>query len=215
MGGAITLPWQDDNVAEAAEAEDLQQLRWLLDNHGDPNALSRSSGRTALGCVAAGGRSDVVKLLLAARAEVNLCDAGGHCEAGSGSALHHSSSNGWEETSGLLLSHGADPDIYDEMGSTALHIAAVEGRSEVVSVLIDSRANLETKESELASGWRRALHLAVIAGRVEAAKCLLDAKAIVNVAPSSPRSRVTPMHLAAFNGRECLSLGFRPVEQRF
>mmetsp|Transcript_159247 Transcript_159247/g.510890 ORF Transcript_159247/g.510890 Transcript_159247/m.510890 type:complete len:377 (+) Transcript_159247:52-1182(+) len=198
MGGAIQLPWQEDNVADVVEAEDLSQLRHLLAERADANALSRSTGSSALAAAACNNRSDVVTLLLAARAEVNLRVA---TDSGR-TALHQAALHGCAEACLCLFEQRADPEALDEEGYTALHLASLEGRCDVLRGLIDGKANLQAKVIEQVPSWGcEALHLAVLAGRHEAARCLLDAKASVNFVTSGPLSQISPLLCAALHGR--------------
>eukprot|EP00931_Biecheleriopsis_adriatica_P088380 TRINITY_DN62714_c0_g1_i1.p1 TRINITY_DN62714_c0_g1~~TRINITY_DN62714_c0_g1_i1.p1 ORF type:complete len:376 (+),score=105.23 TRINITY_DN62714_c0_g1_i1:72-1199(+) len=197
MGASLQLPWEEDNVAEAMESDDLQLLRRLVAERAEMNAYSRSSGCSALSSAAASMRPDIVELLLAARAEVDTQDDLG-AETEGRTALHQAALAGCSETSRCLLQRRADPELQDAEGHTALHCASLEGRCEVLRVLTASRADVEAKVLETPAWGCRALHLAVIAGRHDAARCLLDAKASAN---ETSTSEVTPIHVAALRGR--------------
>lgn len=73
----------------------------------------------------------------------------------------------------LLLEAGADIDSQDVPGSgmTALAVATLQRRLEVVRLLLDHGAN---KETATWSGGTRPLHLAVFENDVEGVRLLLD-----------------------------------------
>lgn len=76
---------------------------------------------------------------------------------------------------------------------TALHLASNEGHEEVVRILIEYGANIES-ETRMN---RRALHIACIRGNLEVVKILLDANAEKN---PKDKDFYTPLHFAAENG---------------
>ena len=73
----------------------------------------------------------------------------------------------------ILLDAGADPDIQNEHGRTALHGAAALGRSEVVQILVDAGADPDIKDNN----GETALVITVETGRLEIAQILVDAGA--------------------------------------
>ena len=77
-------------------------------------------------------------------------------------------------------------------GLTPLHVAAGNGRAEVVKVLLKSGAKLEAKDKK---HWKTPLHWAVFGGGVAAAQALLDAGADVNAKDARGQ---TPLRAALF-----------------
>jgi ankyrin repeat protein len=69
------------------------------------------------------------------------------------------------------LSHGADPNIANKAGQTALHQAVVRGDQEIVKLLLNtSGININQQD---ASHGMTALHLAVLFGHQEIIQLLL------------------------------------------
>jgi len=69
----------------------------------------------------------------------------------------------------LLLDYGADPNLPDSDGNTALHLASQAGRSEVVMVLVQGGASTTTVNR----AGNSPLHLAAIYGHLECMQALV------------------------------------------
>lgn len=91
-----------------------------------------------------------------------------------------------------LLEDGADPNLAQGDGLTALHLAAREGHLEVVAILINAGA--ETSATTRIGDYTP-LHLAGGAGHADVVGALLGAGA--NPGAVTTASGVTPLHLAA------------------
>eukprot|EP00095_Tigriopus_kingsejongensis_P010708 maker-scaffold179_size282488-snap-gene-1.25 protein:Tk10708 transcript:maker-scaffold179_size282488-snap-gene-1.25-mRNA-1 annotation:"ankyrin repeat and kh domain-containing protein 1" len=150
------------------------------------------SDYTPLSLGASGGYVEIIKLLLSHGAEINS-------RTGSKlgiSPLMLAAMNGHTAAVKLLLDMGSDINAQIETNrNTALTLACFQGRHEVVSLLLDRKANVEhraktglTPLMEAASGGY------VVVGRV-----LLDKGADVN-APPVPSSRDTALTIAADKG---------------
>lgn len=130
----------------AAERDDPQFVRLLLDHGADVNVRSVGVGRTALFEAATWHKPQNVRLLLNHGADVNVRDYEGS------TPLMHAAwpwPNDTEavETLRLLLSHGADVNAVDQGGKTALiHLLAdeqhEEGYAEIVRLFL--AYNVET-----------------------------------------------------------------------
>lgn len=94
------------------------------------------------------GNSEVVRLLLASGAQVDLPDLYG-C-----TALHAAAFEGHEETAELLLSNGADPNERDDDQWTPLHAAVLRGHEKLIRLLVDKISSGEQKVRD----WRWALN---------------------------------------------------------
>ena len=114
--------------------------------------------------------------------------------------------NGDYDQVSALISRGADP-AWTYRSDSALHIAAENGRVQVVGLLLDHGWDKEARND-----WgRRPLHLAAEEkGHVEVIQLLAERGAEINCQDSFKQD--TPLHHAADNGRTAvvqllLSLG--------
>lgn len=76
---------------------------------------------------------------------------------------------GKTEAAKLLIDAGADLNIQNADGSTALHTAAVFGNNEIAQLLIDAGSDLNAKNNDGAT----ALHVSAFFGRLEIVKALI------------------------------------------
>ncbi|CAF0855296.1 unnamed protein product, partial [Didymodactylos carnosus] len=209
----------------AATAGHSSIVAILLDNGANIEAQSERTKDTALSLACSGGRQDVVEVLLkkAANREhrnvsdytpLSLAASGGYVNiiklllsygaeinSRTGSKLGISplmlaSMNGHVAAVKLLLDMGSDINAQIETNrNTALTLACFQGRAEVVSLLVDRKANIEhraktglTPLMESASG-----------GYVDVGRVLLERGADVN-APPVPTSKDTALTIAADKG---------------
>ena len=91
-----------------------------------------------------------------------------------------------------LLAEGADPNVAQGDGLTALHVAAQEGNLEIAGLLLDAGANVEAKTR---IGGYTPLHLAGGGAHAAVVRALLGAGA--NTGAVTTTTGVTPLHLAA------------------
>lgn len=92
-----------------------------------------------------------------------------------------------------LITHGANPELPDALGNTALILAAEMGRVDIVDILIEENVQLEVANN---SGLR-ALHLAAAFNHTLCVKSLVEAKVAVNLPDVDG---VTPLHDVAAKG---------------
>jgi ankyrin repeat protein len=123
---------------------DLRIARSLLRHGADPNAKNKISGQTAIHMAAFQGRPDVARLLIRARAYINIRDKHGH------GPLSCAIIRDRKELFLLLLKSGADPKLQPE----ALGLAAFEGKLAYVKLLVESGWDLHSKAHQ----GRTALH---------------------------------------------------------
>ncbi|XP_058805828.1 ankyrin repeat domain-containing protein 50-like isoform X2 [Phymastichus coffea] len=182
-------------------------------------------GQTALNLAARHGYSEVVKVLLAAGANVDHADCdgwtalraaawGGHtkvveqllkCGAmvdcadwDQRTALRAAAWGGHEEIVKALLQHDADVNRTDDEGRTALIAAAYMGHSEIVEHLLDFGAVIDHADSD----GRTALSVAALCvpsshGYTKVVSLLLERGADVN---HQDKDGMTPLLVAAFEG---------------
>jgi ankyrin repeat protein len=131
-------------------------------------------GRTALHKAVGEGNIEMVKLLLANNADVNVQDTlhqftplhsavsrsvaellianGANVHArtdkvsGSATPLHNAAQEGQLEVAETLIAHGADVNAKNEWGSTPLHCAVMEKKKDVVRLLLASKADTNSRD---------------------------------------------------------------------
>ncbi|GAB6028256.1 hypothetical protein CHUAL_002439 [Chamberlinius hualienensis] len=164
----------------------------LLLNRSANKEHRNVSDYTPLSLAASGGYVNIIKLLLNHGAEINS-------RTGSKlgiSPLMLAAMNGHTAAVRLLLDMGSDINAQIETNrNTALTLACFQGRQEVVSLLVDRKANVEHR----AKTGLTPLMEAASGGYVEVGRVLLDKGADVNASPV-PSSRDTALTIAADKG---------------
>nr|XP_023030075.1 ankyrin repeat domain-containing protein 17-like [Leptinotarsa decemlineata] len=164
----------------------------LLLNRNANKEHRNVSDYTPLSLAASGGYVNIIKLLLSHGAEINS-------RTGSKlgiSPLMLAAMNGHTAAVKLLLDMGSDINAQIETNrNTALTLACFQGRHEVVSLLLDRKANVEHR----AKTGLTPLMEAASGGYVDVGRVLLDKGADVNAIPV-PSSRDTALTIAADKG---------------
>ncbi|KAJ8680121.1 hypothetical protein QAD02_015908 [Eretmocerus hayati] len=202
-------PWTDVSREEAAQQAVVAAaaqghepvVEYLLDM--SEVIIDRADslvGETALTAAASHGSTATVSALLARGADPAALNVKGF------SALMLAAKEGHAGTAERLLqgslSMSTEADLEatkhllkqkDPMGRSALSIAASEGHSSLISLILDKGASIEDTDKE----GLTALAWACVRGRLNAAQCLIDRGADVNTCDKIGR---TPLDLAAFQG---------------
>ncbi len=177
-------------LLKAAYDGDLKMLRAAL-KRGTPVDVKSDIGFTALGLAARENHLEALKILIAAKADVNA-------EYWDRTWLHWSSLSGQMEVVKLLIAAGAKVNTtYHEDsgagGETPLIGAAREGQTEIVKVLIAAGANVNVVMT-----WNRtALYFAASQKNPELMSVLLKAGADPSIAD---KEGMTPLMEAALAG---------------
>ncbi|XP_072831735.1 E3 ubiquitin-protein ligase MIB2 isoform X3 [Vicugna pacos] len=115
---------------------------------------TKNQGRTALQVAAYLGQVELVRLLLQARAGVDLADDEGN------TALHYAALGNQPEATLVLLSSGCGANALNGTRSSALHVAVQRGFLEVVRVLCERGCDVNLPDAHA----NTPLHCAISAG---------------------------------------------------
>lgn len=173
-------------LQRAAQSKCPGCVKHLLAAGSDPNA---GVGRSALFHAAFNGDVESLKMLLAARADINATDKGM-------SPLYAAAQEGHVEVVRRLIAAGAALDLHtDDAHSTALYAAADAGHLDIVKMLINAGANVNLRTSQGSTTLMRAVekqHHAIVDE-------LLKAGADVN-ARGGNGGDWTPLLIASWTG---------------
>ncbi len=176
-------PLPDPKISKEVAQAELQQ-----------KGISAAEYDSKLIEAAENGDDELVKLLIAAGADVNKANKYGN------TPLYRAAWNGHTECAKLLIAAGADVNKADKFGETPLYCAADKGRTECVKLLIAAGADVNMADED----GLTPLHLAAYNGHTECVKLLIDARADVNKADKFGE---TPLYWAAKEGHtECVKL---------
>ncbi|KAL2773479.1 E3 ubiquitin-protein ligase MIB2 isoform 4 [Daubentonia madagascariensis] len=151
----------------------------LLQRHPE-QVDTKNQGRTALQMAAYLGQVELVRLLLQARAGVDLPDDEGN------TALHYAALGNQPEAARVLLSAGCGADALNSTRSTALHVAVQRGFLEVVRILCERGCDVNLPDAHADTP----LHSAISAGA--------GASGIVEVLTEVPGIDVTATNSQGF-----------------
>jgi ankyrin repeat protein len=188
---------QDDEgmtpLAGAVVQEQVDVVRFLLDNGADPN-IPNKHGLTPLEHACGRDRTNALalaKLLLAKGALVNATNVAGFTIP----PLEWAVSSDNTELVEFLLDHGADAKAKSDVGSTFLHTAADRGDLEIAKMLIAHGVDVNAK----ITGGTTPLHQAAWGGHEALMELLLSKGAEADAKRSDG---LTPLINAAGPGAE-------------
>ena len=175
----------EDDLYSAIRANDLRQMKALLDQGVSPNTQG-PDGITPLMAAAEAGSLDAMKMLIDRRADVNSRNTFG------------STALMWSVTDAkkvrLLLDHGADVNVAARSGRTALIVAEFANPSaEVARMLLAKGANVAVMDQRKVTP----MNAATFGNDTATVRLLLDASADVNTADTF--IGLTPLINAAGN----------------
>jgi ankyrin repeat protein len=162
----------EQDLTKAIVDGDSDLVRQLIVESSDLNKTDRVVG-APLHYAATTGNSEIVQLLLDARADINLLTRF-HPKK---QAIHLAAANGHIQVLQILLDKGVDVNATSSRGSTALHEAVVGGSYDVARYLIEMGANTDITDDD--KGFTP-LHQAVRLNSPELASLLLDSGADPN-----------------------------------
>ncbi|KAB1268415.1 E3 ubiquitin-protein ligase MIB2 [Camelus dromedarius] len=137
-----------------AQKSDLEHPGRLVVEVALGNVDTKNQGRTALQVAAYLGQVELVRLLLQARAGVDLADDEGN------TALHYAALGNQPEATLVLLSSGCGANALNGTRSSALHVAVQRGFLEVVRVLCERGCDVNLPDAHA----NTPLHCAISAG---------------------------------------------------
>jgi ankyrin repeat protein len=148
LGTLVVLCGCDEKKEEKKDASISQDMVRAIvqDKPGEVKDLldkgesldARQNGQTALHIAAMNGKVDIVTILIARGANVNIQDDQGV------TPLMLASKTGKVDAVKALIAQGAKLEAQDKLGENALHIAAANGKKDVVEVLLDRGANIRS-----------------------------------------------------------------------
>lgn len=204
--GIVNMKDEDGRTAlHSAVLGDRSKLVGLLVEFNTDVNIKDNSGCTVLHLAAEKNQFDVVKLFIEHDANVNTQDNKGctalHKSIRNGrldtmsddyNELHLVHCKGQSETAKLLVECGANIDLRDNKGHTALHLAALKGQLDTVKFLTKNR---DRDMNVIDNNGRTSLHLAASKGQLEIVKLLVECGANVNIRDSKGN---TALHLAVW-----------------
>ncbi|KAL8707961.1 MAG: hypothetical protein Q9220_007104 [cf. Caloplaca sp. 1 TL-2023] len=127
---------------EVARSGNVEILQDLIEKHINLNAQDES-GWTALTLAAGWGQLEMVKIMLEKGADPNIATND------EWTALHDAAEAGHVEIVSALLQAGADPERFTKIGSasTPIHCAIDNSHRDVVKILIDHGASLQSRDN--------------------------------------------------------------------
>ena len=173
----------DSRVADAAMQSDVAAVRALIASGEDINA-AQGDGMTALHWAARRGETDMVRMLLAAGANVRATT-----RLGNYTPLLLASEAGHAAGIEALIAAGADPKGTTAAGVTPLMLASASGQVEAVKILIARGADVNAAEP---NRGETALMFAAANRRSDVVRALIAAKANVNAATKAVSLKTAP-----------------------
>ena len=128
------------SIHKAAEAGNIEAVKKHLTDGANVNAKDEDS-KTPLLHAAVDGHKDVVELLIAKGADIEL-----RCTTCGGTALGHAASGGHKEIIELLIEKGADVNAKSKGETTPLHSAAMHDHKEIAELLIAKGVDVNVKD---------------------------------------------------------------------
>ena len=169
-------------LLHAAAAGDLDIVQWLLRNEADVDARD-SRGRCALYYALVNKHERIVRDFLARKPQLNVSTTDGQTLL----------ETAMEQVSmvRLLLDAGADTELGNKRNRTALIVAVLEKKTEVVQLLVERRANVHHRDKD---GFNPILIATAHSTDADIVRILAEAGANLNDA--HPATGDTPLHLA-------------------
>ena len=149
------------SILEALENEDISKAVDMIGGGVDPNEIEESSGWTPLIFAASHGETDLARMLILAKADVNhQCNDGW-------SALMFAAHFGHGDIAKLLLDEGADVFLRANDGRDAHFIARSGSFQSIADAVEDAMRSQQQKRMYNVEGASSPVHVAAHVGDVE------------------------------------------------
>jgi FOG: Ankyrin repeat len=193
-GAAVDTPidYGENSITplqKASWAGALPIVQYLISKGANVNAQANETKETALLNAVSNGYTEIVKALIAAKADVALRNAYDF------NAFTSAVAAGNQEIAGLLLDAGSKIDD-GTSGLTPLAFAASSGNTEMIRFLAARGADVN---HGVKSGGQTPLISAIYGAKVESVKTLIELKANVN---AKMKDGTTPLKLARKGDQE-------------
>lgn len=183
----------------ASEHNNIEAVEELLDHPNIQIDQKDTDNNTPLHTASDKGHIDIVRLLIAKKADINAQNKKLK------TPLYCASSCGHLEVVRLLLASGANPGLADKNGNTPLHKACEKDHVDVVDILLQNNPLLLNTRNQCGS---TPLHIALQRKSSNVVPLLLTHPAIAVYATDD--NLQTPLHYACENGNvECARLLLR------
>ncbi|XP_014785653.1 E3 ubiquitin-protein ligase MIB2 [Octopus bimaculoides] len=168
---------------------DIYSIVKLINETPDKVHMTSESGKTYLMAACEQGSMDLVKLLIKAKAFLDVTDKSGKA------ALHYAMECQFNQQDivALLITSGACINIQNLDGNTPLHVAVERGSEDLVKVILNKKGKHTIRINQPNKEGYTPLHLACERGNKNIVQYLLGCNADVNV---KNREDATPLSLA-------------------
>jgi len=156
---------RDLDIYESAAVGKFDSLASNIYTHPQLINSYSNDGFTPLGLACYFGHEESARYLLLKGAEVNACSTNGYHVY----PLHSAVASNNSDIAKILIEAGADVNVAQVSGITALHSAAHHGNIELIILLLEAGANVNAKTED----GRTAADMARTAGHTELAKILI------------------------------------------
>jgi ankyrin repeat protein len=187
--------WGNTSLYLAIRNDDLDIMNILIANGAEVDIKHTRGGmeETALHYAAIRGRTEAVRVLLEAGANINAKNDNGQTALHAPLDVRNSDYRKYrlsKDTLEVLLAKGADVNLKDKDGRTPLHLVAKLVDRDIVELILDKGADVNAKDDE--SGFT-ALHHAARFGNRNAAELLIARGADIN---AKDKQGHTPLQIA-------------------